>query len=110
MNTVTSESNLHLFDPQLIQQDLESHQELWKVSLYLQDGIYFDGFPDSSDELILYLVCNGERKPELMQLAARWKPGMLAWMCEEEKQELVRSAEDDSRLVRKEILMVTWEV
>ncbi len=45
MNTVTSESNLHLFDPQLIQQDLESNRELWKGSLYQYDGLYFNGFP-----------------------------------------------------------------
>ena len=109
MNTVTSESNLHLFDPQLIQQDLESHRELWKGSLYQYDGMYFKGFPASSDELILYLVCNGERKPELMQLATRWKPGMLAWMCAKEKQELVKSAREDSRMLQKEILMVSWE-
>ncbi len=35
---------------------------------------------------------------------------MLAWMCEKEKQELVKSAGEDSRMLKKEILMVSWGV
>lgn len=97
----------NVFNAEIVHRDLEDNRDFWNHAAYLHQTVGIHGQDCQARSTYYYLVVAPGMENQLLQLAARWKPGKVEWANPKERRRFhILKTQHSIRMLK--VLKVTW--